>query len=100
MTCPRIFQFWILITCECFHECCCFINSPPHDVNAPFWPSLAVLQNNNKYISFLSSAKKCIFLSLILLLSLSFCMLNLNPTIPFFPSFLVHYINLLSPFML
>jgi len=97
MKCPRIFQFWILITCEYSHECCCLINSPTHDINAPLCPSLAVLKNN-RYISS-SYAKKFIFISLILLLSLSFRILNLNPAIPFFPSFPAHYLNLVFPSM-
>ena len=98
MKCPRIFQFWILITCEYSHECCCRINSPTHDINAPVCPSLAVLKNN-RYISS-PYAKKFIFIPLILLLSLSFRILNLNPAIPFFPSFPAHYLNLVFPSML
>ena len=97
---PSYFKFWMFITCEYFQECCCLINSPPHNVNAPLCPTLAVFQNNNRNISFLSSAKKCIFLSLIFLISLSFHILNLNPAILFLPSFPAHYLNLISPSML
>jgi hypothetical protein len=36
----RISHFWILIACEEVREFCYLINSPPHDVNCPPWPSL------------------------------------------------------------
>jgi hypothetical protein len=62
----RIFQFCILITCKYFHKCCCLTNSLPHDVNEPLWPSLAVLQNNNRSVFFPSSVKKNISLSRLL----------------------------------